>query len=98
MTKLLPILLLLAACERTDVSAANSSAATFAKNIPNATGTTCADVDSDGDGYVTCTVFRGEQEPMQIQCGSERLCVWNCARGCKYEPSMKIRGRAAVSE
>lgn len=93
--KTLTILLLLSAtaCQRTDVAAANTSAAEFAKHVPGATGTLCAEVDTDGDGYVSCTVFRSGDEPMQIQCGSQRICLFNCARGCKYEPSVKLNGR-----
>lgn len=95
MTRILISLILLAltACQRTDVVAANASATDFAKHVPGATSAVCADVDADGDGYVSCTVFRGNDEPMQIQCGSERICIWNCARGCKYEPTMKLNGR-----
>ena len=74
-----------AGCNRTDIDAANQSAAEFIRHVPNATGVTCADQDSDGDGYVTCTVFRGSEDPMTIQCGSERFCL-NCARGCKFVP------------
>lgn len=74
-TTLTLALLVLASCERTDVAAANASAAEYAKNIPGATGTLFAAVDTDGDGYVSCTVFRGNDEPMQIQCGSQRICI-----------------------
>lgn len=84
-------LALCTACSRTDVDAANTAASVFTKNIQNSSGFSCAEVDTDNDGYVTCTVFRGSEEPMQIQCGSERWCIWNCARGCKYVPAMKIR-------
>ena len=77
-------------CERTDSEAANASAREFIKNMPGSTGVVCADTDTDGDGYVTCTVFRGTQEPLQIQCGSQRWCVANCARGCKYQSLGKL--------
>lgn len=87
--------LVLASCERTDITAANISAGEFAKHVDGSTGVTCAEVDTDGDGYVSCTVFRGHDEPMQIQCGSQRLCVWNCARGCKYQSSEKLNIRRA---
>lgn len=85
-------LALLASCSRTDSKEAESAARDFARNVPGTTGVNCATSDSDGDGYVSCTIFRGTGEPMQVQCGSETLCVWNCARGCKYVPSMKVSG------
>lgn len=87
------------ACNHTDKAAADSAAKEFIKHIDGATSVLCADTDTDGDGYVSCTVFMGKgEEPMQIQCGSETVCINNCARGCKYEPSMKFRGRARASE
>ena len=86
MKKILIILvLLLSACDRTDHEAANRAAQEYMTHIPHATSVECADQDTDGDGYVTCTVFRGDLEPMPIQCGSEKYC-YNCARGCKYVP------------
>lgn len=90
MTRTLLILAFLIACTRTDPTAANTAAAQFVKHIPDATGVDCAQTDSDGDGYCSCTVFRGREEPMQIQCGCEAVCLWNCARGCKYQPSVKL--------
>lgn len=101
MTKLIVIvsLVLSVGCNRTDKAAADSAAQEYIKHIEGATSVVCADTDTDGDGYVSCTVFMGKgEEPMQIQCGSEMYCVNNCARGCKYEPSMKFRGRARASE
>lgn len=90
--------LALAACQTTDKAAANASAKEFIQNIDGAKSVVCADTDTDRDGYVTCTVFLvGDAEPMQIQCGSETYCI-NCARGCKYEPVMKLnRGRGRVA-
>lgn len=88
--KTLLIGVLIASCANTDPAAATSGAAEYVKHIPNATGVECAQTDSDGDGYCSCTVFRGAEEPMQIQCGCERICVWNCARGCKYVPNLKL--------
>jgi len=100
MKKLIMIVALatLAACQRTDKAAADASAKEFIKNIDGAKSVVCADTDTDGDGYVSCTVFlQGNAEPMQIQCGSQTYC-FNCARGCKYEPAMKLRGRARAAE
>jgi len=84
------VLIFVGACTRTDPTAADSAARLFVKNIPGTTGLECARTDSDGDGYCSCTVFRGTEEPMQIACGCEAICIWNCVRGCKYEPAMKF--------
>lgn len=89
----LVLVLLFSGCSRTDAEAANQSALQFTQHIEGQTGVVCAESDSDRDGYVSCTVFRGKDEPLQIQCGSEKWCVWNCARGCKYQPTVKVRGR-----
>lgn len=90
--------LALIACNRTDKAAADTAAEEFITHVDGAQSVLCADTDTDGDGYVSCTVFMGKGvEPMQIQCGSEMYCI-NCARGCKYEPSMKFRGRARSAE
>lgn len=87
------------ACNRTDKAAADEAALEFITHIDGAQSVLCANADTDGDGYVSCTVFMGKGvEPMQIQCGSETYCIRNCARGCKYEPAMKFRGRARASE
>lgn len=80
------------ACSNTNLGAANAAAEDFVKRMPEATGFSCADQDTDGDGYVTCTVFRRGLDPIPIQCGSERYCV-NCARGCKYVPVKVDRAR-----
>jgi hypothetical protein len=100
MSKLIMIvsLLSLVACKTTDKEAADASAKEFIKNVDGAKSVVCADTDTDRDGYVSCTVFfAGDREPMQIQCGSETYCV-NCVRGCKYEPAMKLRGRARPTQ
>lgn len=73
------------ACDTTDHAAANQSAKEFMSNIPGATGVQCADQDTDNDGYVSCTIFRGSADPLPIQCGSQKYCI-NCSRGCKYIP------------
>ena len=80
------LLIALSACRTTNSDVANESAREFIRSLPNTTAVTCAETDSDGDGYVTCTVFRGVGEPLPIECGSERFCIWNCKRGCKYVP------------
>ncbi len=59
---------------------ARDSAYDFAKQmgVPF-TGVTCVDMDSDGDGYVSCTVFRTGQDPYPIECARE----WSRNKGCK---------------
>lgn len=85
------------ACNRTDKAAADAAAKEFITHIDGAQSVLCAETDTDGDGYVSCTVFMKGEEPMQIQCGSETYCI-NCARGCKYEPALRLRGRARAAE
>jgi hypothetical protein len=47
---------------------------------------TCVTLDSDGDGYVTCTVFRRAQEPYAIECTCRKG-----NHGCK-PAALKLRG------
>jgi hypothetical protein len=77
------VIMALAGCNHTNTDAANASAEEFVKKIDGATGFDCANQDTDRNGYVACTVFRKDADPLLIECGSERFCV-NCARGCKY--------------
>jgi len=54
-------------------------------------GVSCADIDSDGDGYVSCTVaiaHGDDTEPTQIECRGAYF--WG--HGCR-EPKLSIRGR-----
>lgn len=71
-----------AACHAADIGEARKQAAVFARKIPGFQSVECVDSDSDGDGYISCTVFRGDREPVAIKCGSENYCVSNCAHGC----------------
>jgi hypothetical protein len=82
---LLFITTLIIACHA-DVQSANQQAREFIKRLPGATDVVCNDSDSDGDGYVSCTVFRGQQDPLAISCGAENWCAFNCAKGCKLMP------------
>lgn len=41
-------------------------------------GVECVNIDSDDDGYVTCTVFRVDRDPYSIQCAARA--GWE---GCK---------------
>lgn len=86
----LALTLTLASCTFADVEKAKRFAQDFSKNIPGATGVDCNDSDSDGDGYVSCTVFRGDKEPIAISCGAENYCACNCAKGCKLTPARMV--------
>lgn len=76
-------LLFLTACHNADVGEATRQAKEFMKKISGATAVECNPTDSDGDGYISCTVFRGSADPLPIQCGAENYCVFNCAHGCR---------------
>ena len=43
-------------------------------------GVSCMNYDSDSDGYVSCAVNIGMQEPMQIECASTYSIL---SRGCR---------------
>ncbi len=77
------LMLCLVACTHADINEARNEAKEFVKHFPNATGVECNESDSDGDGYVSCTIFRDGDDPLPIACGAENWCVFNCARGCK---------------
>lgn len=83
MKKLLIIFVVLAACHHADVGKAKKEAAEYAKHFQNVTGVECNASDSDGDGYVSCTIFRSDADPVPIACGAENWCITNCAEGCK---------------
>jgi hypothetical protein len=85
MKKILLLMLVVGSCNA-DVDKARKEAREFIKHIPGATDVTCNPSDSDGDGYVSCTVFRGDKDPLAISCGAENFCACNCARGCKLMP------------
>jgi hypothetical protein len=46
------------------------SAQAFAAQIDPAATVECVDRDSNGDGYVSCTVFRPGKPPIGIECAS----------------------------
>lgn len=77
---------LFAGCQCSAPEEARKSAGEYIHKIPGATSVECADRDTNDDGYCSCTVFRGSADPLPIECGCERFCIWNCARGCKYVP------------
>lgn len=70
MKKLLLASLLAAACQNVDSDKVDAYAKEYATHFPGSTGVECAKSDTDGDGYVTCTVFMGSDDPISIQCGA----------------------------
>lgn len=82
---------LIAACANSKPEIAEKSARDFATHIDDSTGIECAQRDTDSDGYCACTVFRRDHDPLRIDCGCERFCVVNCARGCKVVEGVKVR-------
>lgn len=86
------------ACDRTDEQAAEKSAIEYSQNIEGATGkVSCTADDSDGDGYVSCSIFVKGESPVNVQCGAEKYC-FNCARGCKYVEQYKYSGKGRRGE
>ena len=83
------------ACSNTDAKAAEAAAAQYAQKVKGATGdVSCTQKDSDGDGYVTCTIFMAEGENQSVERGSEKHCVFSdCARGCKIVDTVKYTGK-----
>lgn len=100
MKKLLITLTLLSCRQPSDYRAAEKSAHEFIQHIDNAKDVSCTQVDTDNDGYCTCTVFRKDGlEPMSIQCGCapEPQGCWSSppARGCKItQPKMNVNVQA----
>ena len=77
-------------CQCQDAAEAERAAKEFAKKVPGATGdVSCAQTDSDDDGYCSCTVFRQDGSTLPINCGCEKYC-FNCARGCKVVENVKF--------
>jgi hypothetical protein len=85
--------LALVACSKTDPAEAERAATEYAKKVKDSTGeVSCTQKDTDGDGYVTCTVFMVSGEDRSVECGAERFCL-DCARGCKQVETVKYRER-----
>ncbi len=68
---------------RADHEKAVKAANEYKANIPGATGVSCVATDSDKDGYCSCTIFRGESDPLAVECGCQSWCWINCTAGCK---------------
>jgi len=92
MDKLMLIITALALAGCTDDwQRAEHDAKQFAAKIPGSTGdVSCAHKDTDGDHYVSCTIFINDGSVRTLDCGAERYC-FNCAEGCKIvDPAMKF--------
>jgi len=61
-------------------SAAEDEARTFAQTLGlDDVGVSCADVDSDGDGYVSCAINAGAAGFRAVECRSR----WAIGHGCR---------------
>lgn len=69
-------------------NAAKKEAAQWAKELGiEFTGISCADYDSDNDGYVSCTLAMKSGETKQIECRG----AYSIGHGCR-DPKLNIRG------
>lgn len=76
------------ACPSSKTADTEDDARTFARNTGDEiTGVSCVDRDTDGDGYVSCTVFRRGKDPLAIECARG----WTMNRGCKLA-KWKVNG------
>ena len=48
---------------------AQSNADAYAANFGSLSKAVCNKYDTDSNGYVTCTVFRRNENPIEIECG-----------------------------
>lgn len=71
----------LASCR--GVGEAENSAKAFAdRRFENSTGVECMERDSDGDGYVSCTIFLPD-DAVGIECATENLHAGCNNSGCR---------------
>ena len=69
-------------------NAAKKEAAQWAKELGiEYTGISCADYDSDNDGYVSCTLAMKSGETKQIECRG----AYSFGHGCR-DPKFSVRG------
>lgn len=69
-------------------NAAKQEATQWAKDLGlEFTGISCADYDSDNDGYVSCTLAMKGGETKQIECRG----AYSIGHGCR-DPKLNIRG------
>jgi prepilin-type N-terminal cleavage/methylation domain-containing protein len=69
-------------------NAAKQEATKWAKELGiEFTGISCADYDSDNDGYVSCTLALKSGDTKQIECRG----AYSIGHGCR-DPKLNIRG------
>jgi hypothetical protein len=57
----------------------------FSKNLgENITGINCMKYDSDGDGYVSCTLFLRDKPPLAVDCAAHSFMSWRNS-GCRLQ-------------
>ena len=85
------ISVLAASCSGSDQrNAAKQEAAQWAKELGlEFTGASCADYDSDNDGYVSCTLAMKSGETKQIECRG----AYSIGHGCR-DPKISIQGNS----
>lgn len=59
--------------------AAQKAAEEFAKEVPNVKRVECVRFDTDNDGYISCTLFRDNADPLPIECAKK----WTLNKGCR---------------
>lgn len=57
---------------------AENSARDWAHGVQGSTGVKCTSYDTDGDGYVSCTIFRESGDPLFVECGSGLMLNEGC--------------------
>lgn len=86
--------LLLCACG--DVEVAKGYARSYASDLGySVIGVACTGTDSDGDGYISCTVRVKDDEPLILQCASGSAASFTA--GCKAVQTFKVKGGAAFA-
>jgi len=78
-----------------DPEAAKAAARVYAKDLGyEVTGISCAETDTDDDGYIACSVrVKGQDLPLALECGRGTLTF---AGGCKQAQIMRARPRQVV--
>lgn len=78
MKKLLALAVVLFSC--TGVDGSKRRAADWAQmaNIRDVSTISCQSQDSDDNGYVSCTVFRLDHDPVDLECPSWDTCNSEC--------------------
>ncbi len=88
------ILILLASCDAKECQepaepepGPEDYAIAFARQMgeqnPNVT---CVTMDTDHDGYVSCTIFRKERDPLPVECATK----WTWNKGCRMQKPVGV--------